>query len=274
MHMRDSIAVYSLWRDSENHIKRTLSQLEDLESLDYDFEYYFYENDSKDNTVSILEDWIKYRKGVFLHENLDAKKFGSVIDAARMYLLSDCRNKCKKLGDHSKSKYSLLIDSDIVFSKDNLELHIQDIESLANAVMVTPNVRQNIPDLIYGQSKDSYYDILPLWDRFKSDSLAWSDCPFRNGIDKMNWGLGKPVKCLSAFGGFALIKSDIFNKVKWSTSGDSEHVNFCLDVSSLGDIYICPRNKVKTHVNITDKDIELFSRICINRLNSPRFINI
>ena len=27
------IAVYSLWRDSEPHIQRTLKQLEDLESL-------------------------------------------------------------------------------------------------------------------------------------------------------------------------------------------------------------------------------------------------
>src|SRR6056300_1165218 len=121
MHMRDSIAVYSLWRDSEPHIYRTLSQLEDLESLDYDFEYYFYENDSKDDTVNILKNWIQKRKGSFLHETLEAKKFGSVTDQERMHLLSDCRNKCKQLGFDSKSKYSLLIDSDIIFNKKNLQ---------------------------------------------------------------------------------------------------------------------------------------------------------
>ena len=32
---------------SEAHIERTLHQLEDLENLNYNFEYYFYENDSR-----------------------------------------------------------------------------------------------------------------------------------------------------------------------------------------------------------------------------------
>lgn len=39
--MRDTIAVYSLFRDSESHLARTLAKFEDLESLDYNFEYYF-----------------------------------------------------------------------------------------------------------------------------------------------------------------------------------------------------------------------------------------
>ena len=54
--MKDTIAVYALWRDSQSHIQRTLNQFEDLESLDFNFEYYFYENDSKDDTVLILKD--------------------------------------------------------------------------------------------------------------------------------------------------------------------------------------------------------------------------
>jgi len=95
--MKDTIAVYALWRDSEPHIQRTLSQLEDLESLDYNFEYYFYENDSKDDTVIILNKWLKGRSGKFSHETLSAKKFGSVADSDRMFLLSESRNKCKKL---------------------------------------------------------------------------------------------------------------------------------------------------------------------------------
>jgi len=271
--MRDTIAVYALWRDSEPHIQRTLSQLEDLESLDYNFEYYFYENDSKDDTVIILNKWLKGRSGKFSHETLSAKKFGSVADSDRMFLLSESRNKCKKLGQHSKSKYSLLIDSDIVFDKHNLELHLQDINRLSNVAMVTPNVRQDIPDLVYGDSEDSYYDILPFWDRFKSNGLAWADCPFRNGIDKMNWSLGEPIKCLSAFGGFCLIKSSIFDKVKWSTSGNSEHINFCQEINDFGDIYICPKNTVKTYIADSDKNINIFSKIAYQRLMNPKHID-
>ena len=95
--MRDTIAVYSLFRDSEPHLARTLAQFEDLESLDYNFEYYFYENDSKDNTVSILKGWLKNRKHKFTHENLNAKKFDSVTSVERMRFLCECRNKCKDL---------------------------------------------------------------------------------------------------------------------------------------------------------------------------------
>ena len=115
------IAVYSLWRDSEPHIQRTLKQLEDLESLpDLSFDYYFYENDSKDNTASILVDWISSREGDLLTEKLYAKSFGRTTDTERMVAMCDFRNRCKNLVSSSDSKYTILIDSDIIFNKDNL----------------------------------------------------------------------------------------------------------------------------------------------------------
>jgi len=268
--MKDTIAVYALWRDSEAHIERTLHQLEDLENLNYNFEYYFYENDSKDNTVNILTKWLDKRSGKFLHENIGAKKFGSVIDKERMLLLSDCRTKCKNLGKESSAKYVLCLDSDIIFDKNNLEMHISDLEKLPNCAMVTPNVRQNIPDLISGESKDSYYDILPLYDRFKVSALAWANCPFRNGIDKMFWGMGKPVKCFSAFGGFALIKGDIYKKVNWSSTGLVDHINLCQEINDFGDIYVCPKNKVKAVFTVTEKQIQNFKQTSINVFNNPK----
>ena len=102
--MSNTIAVYSLWRDSEPHIHRTLSQLEDLEALDYDFEYYFYENDSKDNTASILIDWTANREGTLLTERLDAEKFGRITSKERMVAMCEFRNKCKQLVSSSDSK--------------------------------------------------------------------------------------------------------------------------------------------------------------------------
>ena len=271
--MKDTIAVYALWRDSEAHIERTLHQLEDLENLNYNFEYYFYENDSKDNTVNILTKWLDKRSGKFLHENIGAKKFGSVINKERMLLLSDCRTKCKNLGKESSAKYALCLDSDIIFDKNNLEMHISDLEKLPNCAMVTPNVRQDIPDLISGESKDSYYDILPFYDRFKVSGLPWANCPFRNGIDKMFWGMGKPVKCFSAFGGFALIKGDIYKKVNWSSTGLVDHINLCQEINDFGDIYVCPKNKVKAVFTVTDKQIQNFKQTSIKVFNNPITFN-
>lgn len=263
--MRDTIAVYALWRDSEPHIQRTLSQLEDLESLDYDFEYYFYENDSKDDTVNILEDWMKGRHGDFLHENLNAQKFGSVRDVERMKLLCDCRNKCKKLLGITQAKHTLMLDSDIKFNKSNLEKHIQTLQENEGAVMVTSNVRQNIPDFTHGKSEDSYYDVYPFFDRFNQRGNYFDDCPFKNGIDRMHWQLGKPIRCNSAFGGFALINTDVLKKCSWSTDGECDHVNFCKDVCTFGDILVCPKNIVETEIDLSKVDIEYCKKMAIHQ---------
>ena len=262
------IAVYSLWRDSEPHINRTLKQLEDLESLsDLSFDYYFYENDSKDNTASILVDWISSREGDLLTEKLDAKSFGRTTDTERMVAMCDFRNRCKDLVSSSDSKYTILIDSDIIFNKDNLLMHLSLIEKLDDAAMVTPNIRQNIPDYVYGFTDDSYYDVYPLFDRFGSQGLYWTDCPLRNGIDRMNWSLGKPIKCKSAFGGFSLIKTEILKKVKWSTDGACDHVNFCKEVNEHGSIYINPLNKVFAKIDLSKYDLKDFERRAKLQLN-------
>jgi len=254
--MRDTIAVYALWRDSEPHIQRTLSQLEDLETLDYDFEYYFYENDSKDNTVAILKNWLKNRKHKFRHENLNAKKFGSVTSVERMEFLCKCRNKCKNLLKDTKSEYTLLVDSDIFFSKENLEKHLDSINSLDDCVMVTPNVRQNIKDLMFNETEDSYYDVYPLFDKNKKRGLYFSDCPFPSGMDRMDWKFKKPVKCLSAFGGFALIRTEALKKVNWSTNGECDHVNLCIDLQVFGNIYVDPNNLVRSEIDLTRLNLE------------------
>lgn len=247
--MIDTIAVYSLFRDSEPHLARTLAQFEDLESLDYNFEYYFYENDSQDNTVDVLKKWMEGRQGEFLYETLNAKKFGSVEDVERMQLLCECRNKCKNLLRDTESKYSLLIDSDIEFDKNNLIQHLNTIKEIDDCCLITPNVRQDIPDFMYEVTEDSYYDVYPLFDSRGKKCWYFTDCPFTNGLDRMKWSLGQPVKCATAFGGFSLIKTDVLKKVKWSTDGMCDHVNFCKEILAYGSIYVDPKNKVYTKID-------------------------
>ena len=58
------ISIFSLFRDSEDYIYDCFDRFEKMESCtNASFEYYFYENDSKDNTASILQEWIKNKKG-------------------------------------------------------------------------------------------------------------------------------------------------------------------------------------------------------------------
>lgn len=253
--MIQKISVFCIWRDSEPYIYQTLKQLENLESLkDFEFSFYFYENDSKDNTAFILNEWIKNKNGKFLSEKLNAKKFDSTIDDDRMKFLCECRNKCKNLSENNESNFSLLIDSDISFNNNNFIFQLENLNNLDKAVMVTANVRQNIPDFVTNISNDSYYDTYAFRDAYGNKGLYWSDCPFIRKEDRLNWFFGKPLITMSSFGGFAIIKSEIFNKVNWHSDFHCDHVNMCFDISRYGNIYINPRSKVYVNLNL-DQDL-------------------
>jgi hypothetical protein len=263
--MREKISVFCIWRDSGELIHKTLKQLDSLENLDcFDFSFYFYENDSVDNTAEILKNWLSRRRGKLMSEKIGAPKFGSTTDPQRMAFLCECRNKCKKLAGDNDSEYSLLIDSDIEFNSENLILQLRDLLELDGSVMITANVRQNIPDYVSNSAQDSYYDVYAFRDLYGNDGLYWSDCPFIRKSDRIEWMLGKPIITMSSFGGFALIKSNIFNKVSWHSDFHCDHVNMCYDISRYGSIYINPRSKVYVNLDLTKYDLESFKN-CAKR---------
>lgn len=245
------VQCYCIWRDSEPKIYQTLKQLEELEKLPYEFEYYFYENDSKDYTPHILENWIKKRKGKFLSEKLNTKKFGHVTDIERMLLLCEARNKCKNLCNNYNSDYTLLFDGDIEFDIDVFKTLVNDIENTKNIAMITPNVRQNVADRVTNFTEDSYYDAYPFFDLEGNRGLFYANCPSKIPQDNFNWLMKNKIKCNSAFGGFSLVKTKFFKKCNWSTDGECDHVNFCKEIRKFGDIYINPKAKVYVDLDLT-----------------------
>ena len=86
------ISVFSLFRDSEKIIYESLSRFSDLlEIPGLDVEFFFYENDSKDNTRTIISDWANDKPVKFFYEDINTPKFGSVTDTYRLVLLSYSR---------------------------------------------------------------------------------------------------------------------------------------------------------------------------------------
>ena len=257
--MNKKISVFCIWRDSEKTIHKTLKQLENLESIEgFEFSYFFYENDSTDNTVDILKNWLSKRSGNIQSETLGARKFDSTTDKERMRFLCECRNKCKDLSLDNESDYSLLIDSDIEFDNNNFLLQIESLISIKDSAMTTANVRQNIPDFTFNSSLDSYYDTYAFRDSYGNNGLYWSDCPFIRKENRISWMFGQPQITMSSFGGFAIIKSYIFNKVKWHSDFHCDHVNMCYDISRFGNIYIIPRSKVYVYLDTSKYDLNHF----------------
>jgi hypothetical protein len=251
---RIKIGVFALWRNSESYIDKTLLQLDELIETftNYEFSFFFYENDSTDSTVQILSDWKGGKDAHLLSETLNTKHYGSVMSYARMQLLAQYRNKCKALADGREFDFALVFDSDVKFTYENFSHALAFLNQNPDYVMVTPNVRQPIEDMVFDNAADSYYDAGCLRDKYGNETLYCSDCPLKRIEDRMLWNLNLPVEINAGFGGFALIRWKPFSKVHWSADINIEHVNFCYDLKQYGKIAILPYSKVYVSLDLPD----------------------
>jgi len=271
-----NISVLGLWRDSYDHAHRTLDNLKNIvdNNPNLSFAFYFYENDSVDSTKQILEDWIKNYCGKVFSEELGLPKFGSVMDVTRLVLLAYYRNKLQELcSAELESDYTLLIDTDIIFDHSHFQILLQYIVDL-NAAMVVANTRQNaFGDLMLQETDDTFYDAFALRDRFNNQSIYFTDCPLMINKDREDWNKNLPVSLLSGFSGFALLKTEIFKKCRWSTTGHSEHVNFCYEINRYGDIFIIPSCKPITEVSLKNLDLSQLTKNAISQIEKIKNIN-
>ena len=244
------ISLFSLFRDSESYLPRLFDQLKSIEQQGkYDLEYFFYENDSKDNSRTILEGWMKNRQGALLSENLGTEKFGSTLDQERMVLLSNARNKMRSLGSETNSDFSLIFDSDIIFTASLIDDFLK--YKHLDFSMLTANVRQDVPCKMGSGSDSSYYDSCMLFDTQGNNCMTWSDNPFYEDEDRRGFANNNPIEVSRAFGSAALCKTSFFKKCNWKSSGEPDHWSFCDQMREHGKIFVLPN--VKVYVNIAQK---------------------
>jgi hypothetical protein len=271
-----NISVIGLWRDAEKYISSSLSNMDRLthDCKTDKFSFYFYENDSKDNTKNILSEWVSDNNGQLMSETLNFPKYGSVPNIERLILLSIYRNKLLSLIRKVNTEYTLMIDTDITFNTDDFLLLLESIKNIPDAVMVVSNTRQKeIQDLMFNKTTDSFYDVFALRDKYFNHGLYFTDCPLVLQEDRDLWIENKPVRINCGFGGFALIKTDVLKKCIWSTSGHSEHINFCIDVGRYGNIYVVPSSKPYANIDMSGISIERCNDITKQQIQIMTNIN-
>jgi hypothetical protein len=243
------ISVLSMFRDSEAYIEDTLARLASLEDAEpsVDFEYFFYENDSLDDTVPLLKKWLSGRKGLLTAEQLDKPKFTQSTSVDRQRDMTAYRNQMLSLAKPLDSDYSIILDSDVEFSSSLVREYLPYFST--GISMVTPNILQNIKCQMSEGARESYYDSFALIDRFGNHGMTWAANPLFNTEDREKWERGDAVEVRSAFGGCPMIKSRVLNEVEWSTDGGCEHWNFCRDVSGYGKIIVAPLIKVRVNLS-------------------------
>ena len=254
---RVEVSVILLLKNNEFYVKK-LNELFDPFEKDskFKFTYYIYENNSTDKTKESLVEFIKGREGRVILENMNnPEHFGSVISKERGEFMSKIRNKLKGLHGTLTSDYTLLIDSDVIFTKEGFDEMLSQIDE--ENVMVTPfsvcwKTYQNRKTL-------HYYDTLA---KITDDNISYKEnmntCMFHDcehclrhrknhniNIDNKHLLKDNVIKVKCAFAGFCLIKTDIYNKVNWDET-ICEHHSFCEKVREFGNILLLKNVKTVT----------------------------
>ena len=249
------ISVVLLVKNNGNYINYMSQVFKEIEdSTNFEFKYYIYENNSTDDSKIKLTNFMKNRKGKLILENIDKEVKYTQISNVRGNLMANLRNKLKDAHGKLNSDFTILMDSDIIFNKNTLVRMLQVINN-DNIVMVTP---YSICGNIYKKYNSfHYYDSFAL---ISNDNISYKEslntcldpkCQkclnFRRvkGLvfDKKYLLSNDINKVKSAFGGFCLINTNIYNNVNWDST-ICEHHSFCEKVRKYGDIVVA--NNIKT----------------------------
>jgi len=271
------ISIVFMVKDSEKYcyfFGKLINILE--EQYAYDFEYFVYENDSSDLTKTCLHNFMKNRKGMLITENTynpcnkDNKKNNMEgILKSRGIHMCRLRNKLKKYHGILYSDYTLLIDSDVIFHEKTLKKMLDVFKYNSNIAMVTPYCICYKMFLLYNDDHH-YYDSFAVQTNGKrvtwknnDNTCMFSQCErcinYRKALNiniddadlfKMDLESESDLEYVdSAFGGFCLIKTDVYNKIEWGET-ICEHHSFCDNVKQFGEIVIA--KKIKTFTTVPE----------------------
>jgi hypothetical protein len=263
---KTKINVLALWKNSENHIQRTLYQLDNLLTLpDFEFQFCFYSNDNRDKTHEILLEWKKTHLDSVIqiqYEELGAPSFGSVTSNIRTSLISYFRNKCKKMAANHPSRASLVVDTDISWTNDDFLSLYNNLISLPDCVGVTSStIQSNVPDWTENTAPYSFYDLFPFRDKLGNPGCYFSRTPFFLEEDRQKFLAGEPVEIAGGFGSMALYDSKAYNECSYSGSFHSEHLPLSYQLRQFGRLYVDPKSVPSTTVDLTTISTEACQKI-------------
>jgi hypothetical protein len=256
------ISIVGVFRDNEKYIQYldNLFNRIEVKYKNIDFEYFMYENDSEDETKEAIINFYKNKKGKYLLEDLKnniknnwgcCKKNKIQNNITRGNWMSQIRNKLKDFHGILNSNFVLLIDADIILLPNTIEKLLNSFNE--DIAMVSTYC------IWYTKTKKNhYYDTFAL---ITKDNISYKEngntCLFKicencykqrekilgYKIDLPCYEDDKPIEVKSTFGCMSIVKTDIYNKVKWGDT-DCEHHYFCKEINNYGKIIINPQIKI------------------------------
>lgn len=260
-----ALCVVALYRDNAAYLPHAFARFDAWERAGLPVRYHVLENDSSDGTASLLDEFLRGRRGRLTSRSLALRYerrgtgYDRIMPLARMrsFLADDAAAAAPLHPD----EWTLLIDSDIFFPDDILERifaaasHDPHPDSLGLLTCYTqqlfsgtqvPEVGRPAPEMPGFRLADHYFDTFALHDishRNHAPFCAFARCRY--------CAVGRPspaplplvppeqsiVDVAAAGGGFAVLPTALFRdpRLRWTTYGTgvgqtamlSEHVLFC-----------------------------------------------
>ena len=259
----ETIAIILYLRDAETYIRDFLIPYLSMLEKTYQtvFNYYIFENDSLDNTVSLLTDFMKTRSGKFISKILQLNREKTGITKTRIERITTIRNMLldEIREDLVKHDWCLFMDDDIYPEEETLSLIMSKQPRLDNITMVTCNTLEllkndgtlSVPQDIPYCTENHYYDtfaFVNINDTSNYPSCCHDTCTRKECIEKrkniqtlFSQTNKVPLDIRAGWGGFVLIHGSVFKypAVKWKT--------FSLNNNSICEhIYLCDMIKAFT----------------------------
>lgn len=222
-HITD-IDVLCLTRDNGKYIEYLGGLVKQMKHAypHHRMQFYFFENNSKDDTVHQIDKFLLKNDGVRFTEDFSDDPFAKWdVSSRRTFHMSMLRRLFKEKLGPLRSKYVVALDTDLVFHEDTIDKMIKTIEKDDTIGMVTPfTVCSHMPH--------HYFDTLAL--KINGESY-FPNCPFTTCSSCNRQPRIEPsglIQVDSAFNALCLMRTDVYNKCDYVVrDGDrSEHDSF------------------------------------------------
>lgn len=233
-----------LARDCADKLKENIPVIEYYRSFFTESSVIIIENDSKDDTNSVLEDWKNKSSGININ-HVDSSGF---IHMARIERMSIIRNAyldtIKKM--NYKPEYLVLVDADVELQRINLYSIISDAPSdwvglFANGQYYYSCFGKKIPI--------AYYDLFAYIPQESKEFELTNKQMLDNGtcVDRLI-KKNEYTRCSSAFGGIGIYRYHAVENARYEAVENTksknhshlcEHIGFNYTCSLYGSLYIC-----------------------------------
>jgi hypothetical protein len=251
------ISVSLIVKNNEKWLNYIFNKFKNFEVIYHDtieFEYFIYENNSTDNTKTLIKNFMENRKGKYLLEDLENNCTLIGISVQRGLWMNFIRRKNKENHGKLNSDYVLLIDSEVHFQDDIIDELLNTFKKHKNIASLSCYCisEKTIPH----KNSRHYYDSFAMVTmdnidyKINNNTCMFNHCGvcirlrYKSNLNKHLINKSGIIEVKSAFGCMCIIPTIYYNECNYDDNefkkynNNCEHYHFNQQLRKFGKICI------------------------------------